>query len=57
MQEKKSQEMVSMIKQLESSLEISQTPNETSGDICCADVTDDVHNNLHRYICTNILTR
>ena len=47
-QERNTLEMVSVMKQLESSLQIDYPLDETSGTIYCADAKDHVHNILHR---------
>jgi len=64
LKEKNSQEMIAIMKQLESSIKINQSLNETSSVIYYGDVTDDVDNALHRYtmythmyICTVTNTR
>ena len=49
-QEKNSQEMVSVMHQLETSLQIDYPLNETSSVIYCADGKDHVHNILQRYM-------
>ena len=48
-QERNSQELVSVMQQWESSLQINYSLSETSNAIHCADVKDHVHKILHRY--------